>query len=139
MESEEALPEDIALIANDDPEEQPPANAIPDAPAAQRDVVANRPQQPRLANPAEVAVGSRHRRSPGPNLKKSRADAEATKRRDPASEAANELAESKMEPECRAAGERMADDDEDREIQALILDGDAGDLEEIRPRSRARR
>ena len=84
----------------------------------------------RLEKPGRGRLGTGARTVNGFEPEVSRAGTAAPSRDELASEAENEFAESEEEPESTTAFER-ADDDEDREIQALILEGDAADIEEI--------
>ncbi len=118
-ESDESLPADMALIANDNPEEQPPANAIPDAPTHNGTEIQATAPEPDAANHAV----------PDETVQASPIEEPSENGDSGAAEIAGDVEDSDSAP----ADDRMDDDDEDREIQALILDGDAGDLEESGP------
>jgi ribonuclease G len=115
----EPLRSDLAVIANDNPEEQPPANAIPDA-----------PEHPEAADHefelSAVAHPADHVEAGEP------AEVEEPPETDETSETGGrEESDEDLEPAPPV-------DDEDREIQALILEGDAGDIETARPETAPR-
>ncbi len=139
--SEDALPADIAVIANDNPEELPPANAIPDAPAhhAAKIIgpVAPEPEpepEPVAAAPVEAAqpVETLEADEVAELLEASDVEAGDVEAAEIEVEVealiADEFIDSDGMPEESEAAslpDRIEDDDEDREIQALILDGHA--------------
>ncbi len=115
---EEPLPEDVASIANDNPEELPPANAIPDAPGHYSGAA---------EEPGDAAAEVVRKRG-------SEVEEEAPETADEdGGEFAERDTESPEEEEEASLSAPSAEDDEDREIQALILEGDAGDIEEVAP------
>jgi ribonuclease G len=110
---EEPLPADFATIANDYPEELPPANAIPDAPKHDGEKDSTEPAETKLDEPESLE----------------QEEAPAVDESGLAGGPESAPAEGEEERTAVRAGE----DDEDREIQALILEGDAGDVEEVAP------
>ena len=112
---EGAFPPDVATIANDNPEELPPANAIPDAPAHHDNAegsAVGEAQETEEDVPAEDASAAGF-------------DATVPEREEEDASDEEPVAEEE-EP-----APRTYDDDEDREIQALILEGDTSDIEEM--------
>jgi ribonuclease G len=118
------IPADVAVIANDNPEELPPVNAIPDAPG-------RRPHETELESvphieperedggaeaSGEAAAESSEEEIPEPEEVSAAGIDVSTPERDHVEELGdvdeNEVAEPRIE------------EDEDREIQALILEGD---------------
>jgi ribonuclease G len=110
---EEPLPADFATIANDYPEELPPANAIPDAPKHDGEKDSTEPAETEPDGPETMEEGE------APAVDES--------------ELGGGLESESAEGEDELIGERAEEDDEDREIQALILEGDAGYVEEVAP------
>ena len=112
---EDDLPPDVATIANDNPEEQPPANAIPDAPLhpgageseSESLELGDEPVMPEEASAAGF---------------------------DASSAELDEIEAETEEEEAVSHGSRSRiEDEEDREIQALILDGEVPDLDDSSP------
>jgi Rne/Rng family ribonuclease len=129
-EADEPLPSHIATISDDDAEELPPANAIPDAPLhGEADApVAERQHAPNIASesaaPAEEDTAPAETGVEHPEVEETGAsdlDEVVPEQEDVAT-----LGELDSEDTV----ERSADEDEDREIQALILEGDTGESEE---------
>jgi ribonuclease G len=110
------FPPGVATIADDYPEELPPANAIPDAP--RHHGTAGVEEEPEAQIEVEEPVSAEEVSAAG-------FDATAPEREVPE----NAEEETVAEPEEEESS-RSYDDDEDPEIQALILEGDAADLEE---------
>ena len=129
LESEESLPPDFATIVNDNPEELPPANAIPDAPEhpavpapAHQDIG----HSPAAHQFAEASVSETAPQKPAPPETTVPAFEETVIE----AEAEAEDAEQEDELESEPSEERTEDEDEDREIQALILEGRAREADE---------
>jgi ribonuclease G len=110
------LPEDITVLSKDEPEEHPPTNAIPDAPAHHAEpengtFLASATDEPETLEPATMAAGE-----------------------ESVNTGTDQFIEAPpvAEPE---AGERLSavreGDDEDRAIQQMILDAGAGAEAEI--------
>jgi ribonuclease G len=122
---EEDFPPDVATIANDNPEELPPANAIPDAPIHT------------TAGPRRQEIGEIESRRVPRGITPTSLDEPASEdTSDNESEidgSENEADQNGEEPSPESEASPSNDDDEDREIQALILSGDAADIEEVSP------
>jgi len=114
------LPADITVLSKDEPEEHPPTNAIPDAPA-------------HYAEPENGSFGagvSEEQETPGPAATRVGEETAVESRADEVSPA--EAARDADAPEeSQESAPRRNADDEDREIQEMILEAGSGTETEV--------